>query len=921
MAEKEKIFVPVYRCSQAELYLLLRLEMETSGRKSINGVKQAFFEPDTYKNGEKLVKTLVKKKLLEKQGDSILIAEGLKSLLQIVTKSSGCMNFQNALLQNRKQILSFYYADGQYAGVLQDEKESVLVSSGDPEAIYNAYIKIIEAKGISQSFRPDRWKLLWNGDGIDKPVQEAMYVHSRNREDRERFTAALIADKREVQIIRGRDSTKFAVLERKTASVKDWYGIFVQELERLKQGGSRKSEKGQTQGQETGTAAGNTEYQKVIRSPGFPGSGAGFVFWSLKRFITGIPAMVVQMLKKKAIAPLMYVLWGGFLMIAQLYITCYLNDTFMLERKARWGGLSPYIMVGTLQTPSDLNGFQLNWGNVDTVFLVWPMLALLTLIGRHLLLQIKNRRLYFVSDLLGSVAAVGDCRRFGYGTGRSKWITLGLTWLAGFFIMNPITLFLAAFYSFLLFAQGSGAGFVQFAFLWACASGRKKIDAGLKKEPDSRRYRIVFYNIFLGFLTYALASLAVWFLADYYFWIRLVVTVLMIAFAAMQAFWSGMMPGKRATAAAKIFWLVLAGSAVCAVCLAQPELALADDGGWSESGGTLAGLLQNAGFSTILGLTALTIGLALGGPIGWVVAGSLILGGGTFITGLTDTAAGDYVRKTSRQYFFGPKDGESKTALCTATEMASFIAGFMNPAGLAGTADKVYKAGKVASDAVSLLGNAGKTGVDIADYINGTGDVNAGDLLWDAIGLGLDICGLGDSISDAKKAFGSVDDLQGDVYKAVKDQGFMDKYEDIGAARKTELSDLEADINMRREAELDIERARHNAKIESMEESLNKVKNGEPGPWKELDIEINEKAIRDAMAEETRQYTDKMSEIWNKYTNEQMEKSQEIVDKYAAQEGALMDELAGEMADKGYKIKDFYDKMKESFFPGDDNKK
>ena len=108
MAEKEKIFVPVYRCSQAELYLLLRLEMETSGRKSINGVKQAFFEPDTYKNGEKLVKTLVKKKLLEKQGDSILIAEGLKGLLQIVTKSSGCMKFQNALLQNRKQILSFY---------------------------------------------------------------------------------------------------------------------------------------------------------------------------------------------------------------------------------------------------------------------------------------------------------------------------------------------------------------------------------------------------------------------------------------------------------------------------------------------------------------------------------------------------------------------------------------------------------------------------------------------------------------------------------------------------------------------------------------------------------------------------------------------------------------------------------------------
>ena len=39
-------------------------------------------------------------------------------------------------------------------------------------------------------------------------------------------------------------------------------------------------------------------------------------------------------------------------------------------------------------------------------------------------------------------------------------------------------------------------------------------------------------------------------------------------------------------------------------------IVLADDGGWSESGRTLGGFLQNAGFSTIFGLSILTIGLA-----------------------------------------------------------------------------------------------------------------------------------------------------------------------------------------------------------------------------------------------------------------------------------------------------------------------
>ena len=547
------------------------------------------------------------------------------------------------------------------------------------------------------------------------------------------------------------------------------------------------------------------------------------------------------------------------------------------------------------------------------------MLALITLIGRHLLLQIKNRKLYFLSDLLGSVSAVGDCHRFGYGTGRSKWITLGLTWLAGFFLMNPITLFLAAFYTFLIFAQGSGGGIIQLAFLWSCANGRKKIDAGEKREPDSRRYQIFFYNLSVGFLIYGLASLAVWFIADYYFWIRLVVTVLMIAFALMQAFWSGMMPGKRAAGAARILWLFLVGGAVCAVCAACPELVLADDGGWSESGGKLAGLLQNAGFSTILGLTALTIGLALGGPLAVVVAGSLILGGGTFITGLTNTEAGDYVRKSSRQFFFEPKNGENKTALCTATEIASFIAGFLNPAvGSGGTAAKVFYGGRVASDAVSLLGDLGEAGAHIADYINGSEDVNAGDLIWDAIGLTLDICGLKDSVSDAADVFKDVD-LQGEVYEYVKKQGFLDRYDELGQSRKTELSDLEADINVRREAELDLERARHNAKIESMEESLQKVQNGEPGPWTGLDSEVNEKAIRDAIAEENKQYADAMSEIRDKYTKEQMEKGQEIVDKYAAKEGELMEELAKEAVDKGYEGAEFIEKMKESFFPDSDN--
>lgn len=68
--QKEKVRVPAYKMGLAELYLLLRIRMEQTGRKSINGVKKAFFEPDTYQNHNKLLKSLVKKKLLEEQDGS-----------------------------------------------------------------------------------------------------------------------------------------------------------------------------------------------------------------------------------------------------------------------------------------------------------------------------------------------------------------------------------------------------------------------------------------------------------------------------------------------------------------------------------------------------------------------------------------------------------------------------------------------------------------------------------------------------------------------------------------------------------------------------------------------------------------------------------------------------------------------------------
>lgn len=74
-----------------------------------------------------------------------------------------------------------------------------------------------------------------------------------------------------------------------------------------------------------------------------------------------------------------------------------------------------------------------------------------------------------------------------------------------------------------------------------------------------------------------------------------------------------------------------------------------------------------------------------------MVAVSLAAGAGTVIVGRTETAAGEYVSKSARQYFFGVEEGESKTLFCTGTELLNCVLGFADPGTLSGTALKVFQ--------------------------------------------------------------------------------------------------------------------------------------------------------------------------------------------------------------------------------------
>lgn len=909
---KDKILIPTYQMKLNGFYLLLRVQMEKRGSKNINGVGKEFFAPETYRKGKSILADLTKRDLVTVQGENVLVREGLEKALDRIIDSPHCMNFQNVSLHKKEQILTFYYADDTYVGVLLDKKNTRVVVTAEEDALYKAFEKQLEDKTISHDFQSEQWNALWRGEdaseenrGILQPSREARITHCGNRVQRERFNTAMAADNKQIQVIRGADSLSGKTLNRETVPIRDWYGVICQEFERLKTENQRKSGKGRSDAVKEDIPKEKSEYQRVTAAPDFPRSGLGFIFWSLKRIIIGFPKMFLEMIRRKSLALLLYPLWGVLLFFYNMYMTCYFNNTFMLDRRARLGNLSPYLMAGTLRTPSSLKGLQMKWGLIDTSFLVWPLMMVLTLLLRHIILQLRQRKKGFFGDLMKIPGTVRDCTAQGYGKGKSMWLVLAVMWILGFCIMNPITIFLTAVLLLLMFAQGTDNSFVRMAFLWACASGRKKIDGGQKPEPDSRKYRIMLFHGGMGLAVYGLVSMLLWFAADYNWWIRLVVTALMVLFALLQIFMPGAISGRIHSKVMIIF--ILCMISLCAAVIFGNSLGvvLADDGGWSESGGTLAGLLQNAGFSTILGISLLTIGLALGLPLVGVAIASLIAGVGTFAVGLTDTKAGNYVRKSARQYFFGTKEGENKTIFCAVTELLNFAAGFANPtANMTGTALKVFQGGKLVGDVVSTIGDVAGTVNDISDCVNGSDDVGIGDLLWDVLGLGLDFYGIIGDYSDFKKAMN-----QSGIRGSDFNKSFEDEYQEMQKKRQNALTDMENGLDSRRQAELDAENLRHQKKMNDIQDTIKRLENGEITPPIGLDRDTYLRELKRSLGAETAMNADNLSNIRDAYRKELQDSIKQIQDAYSKDTRKLIREKVMDFISDHYDIKGEVDNL------------
>lgn len=196
--------------------------------------------------------------------------------------------------------------------------------------------------------------------------------------------------------------------------------------------------------------------------------------------------------------------------------------------------------------------------------------------------------------------------------GNNIYMRLGLCCaiLFGFIIRNPFAVPVFALLLYFSFGQGGQSDIGQMFFRIRSADG--KLYNGRKQIPP--RYSegmLIMYYMSIGLFMYSAVNVVLWFLFNYNYYIRFLVSGALIA--AVLVLGGG---GKKQVAGmvSSIIFIVGGFSLFFAVTV------FADDNGWSESGRNLKGLIHNNGFpkaawSSFLPGLFWSLGILFGWPL------------------------------------------------------------------------------------------------------------------------------------------------------------------------------------------------------------------------------------------------------------------------------------------------------------------
>ncbi len=677
---------------------------------------------------EQLVNDAQKHGILIKDGNNTTINEVVLTFINAWAHSPSVVGIKKASFSDKKAIF-FARVEGLYLATFQDVSKDkiILAADDDLDALYDYFQSEIEKKDIDRSFKLKNVNKSFKDNGSDvslevTPVNRIFLQTLDNGTGRKLPVDELIhVGKKQLEEIKLDEKQKVSGLERKDSS--ELKNVIESYINRnLPEGPNKKIKADEPVNEKNSDPEFYTRlsFMKLTQSEAFPKGFPGFLKMMLVNFIKSFTNWK-ELIKKILATVLMTVLT----LVWNLFALCYLNDTFNIDDRAIFGDATAYILAGVADT-TWIKGFPPFLKTVNTVTITALLYFLLAIAVKSLARDIvtgkaKNNTRHvfsFGTNLKNYTTAVDKSLGFYI------WMGLAVAVVLNMIIFNPFTVLLLALMILFSCMKCEDGAFTPFLMMFNSCIRYKSVMSGKGKMPLFGDYQLKLFGVSVGLLLCSVLNWVLWFALDFNFWVRLAISAVFLVFALMKL---GIIKvGKPAAASFLIVSLIAIGA-----FLATKEaslIALADDGGWTESGGTIAGLMQNYGWPTILGFSLVLAGAVAVGCLTFGLGTAVVLGASAITFG---TAAGfatftETGRKTAYDFIWGKYSkygGDSKIAELLSLGV-SLVPGF--------------------GDAFGVI-----TGIRDCSY-----DIKEGDymsLVLDSFGLALDVHGLSGEVGDLLK--------------------------------------------------------------------------------------------------------------------------------------------------------------------------
>ena len=761
-----------YKKMQFDVFILtLKYLMKNKGIEHISGLceSELLKKEMTEKELSDIFFKAVKNKIFVKRENEVHINFEIYKILYALSQAKKIVTIHKPSYENEK-LITLTKVDEIWLLTIQNAKKNEvrIMADSNFDNLYSILEPELKKKDINRKFHSKKVnkelkKLSFEERFLSNHNYQLAFLPIENKSGKQAGEAALFhVFKKEFNLLlgeleEGRLSTfQVDILEEK---IKEYLNTILDDQNinnpEEEQENKKKSTERKAAEEEPYT---RFSFQRLSANADFPHSIRQLLSIQLKTCIkqlmnwrSWIKLFIIQL-----IFALVVILWN-------MYGLCYLNDTFRLAPTGFWGSATAYLFAGTVGRKNNINGLTIFKNAFDTTLLAGSFYCLLGILFRN-----------FTKSVMGGqfLDSFFDLRRFpnrislyleksSKGIGYYIWMGILISAPIGLILWNPFTVGLLAIMLLLSCVKADNSGVSVPIMIYCCASQYKKIKDGRKKEPLFGIIQLRVFGISIGFMVYSLVNILLWKIFAYNFWVRLVFTILLILLAL---FGLGIIKINKPQKV--ISCLVLCLICTVLIVLAQKGIVVyADDGGWTESGGTLLGLINNTGFATILGLSTLLAICTLGGSLmAAAIAGAVVGVGALAWSSATETG-----RETAADFMMGsysPYGGDSKIASAVNT-----VVGF-----------------------VPVIGEVwgGATAVRDAKYNFANGNELSG--LLNLVCGGLSIKGLGDGINSALYGMDDVADsiLSGTKSTVIQDQvgGLVENADNAINEFETKISNI-----------------------------------------------------------------------------------------------------------------------------------